>query len=95
MIELEAEFKLKDQLEQQNHQRRMAEIQLNNTGKVEVATQSGQVKLESQDKQAYNQSRMIEQKRDRALPLSQLEATQESPLDGVGTPENPIPNNLK
>lgn len=95
MIEMEAEFKLKDQLEQQNHLRRMAEIQLNNTGKVEVATQSGQVKLKAQDKQAYNQSRMIEQKRDRALPISQLENTPQSPMDGVGTPENPIPNNLK
>mgnify|MGYP003133899472 CR=1 FL=1 len=93
--ELQAEYQLKDQLEQQNHQRRMAEIQLNNTGKVEVAAKAGDVKLKSQDKQAYNQSRMIEQKRDRALPLSQLESANENIEQEVGTPENPMPNSLK
>ena len=93
--ELQAEYQLKEQFESQNHQRRMAEIQLNNTGKVQVATKSGDVKLKSQDKQAYNQSRMIEQKRDRALPISQLEKKEENPLSDVGTPENPLPENLK
>ena len=73
----------------------MAEIQLNNTGKVEVAAKAGDVKLKSQDKQAYNQSRMIEQKRDRALPLSQLESANENIEQEVGTPENPMPNSLK
>ena len=95
IMEMEAEYRLKDQLEQMNHQRRMAEIQLNNTGKVQVATKSGDVKLKSQDKQAYNQSRMIEQKRDRALPLSQLETPQQQEGPSVGTPENPMPNSLK
>jgi hypothetical protein len=93
--ELQAEYQLKEQFEAQNHKRRMAEIQLNNTGKVQVATKSGDVKLKSQDKQAYNQSRMIEQKRDRALPLSQLEQKESNPLEDIGTPENPLPENLK
>ena len=99
--ELEAEYKLKDQLDGQQHIRRMEEIKLNNTGKETVAGASGKVKLESQDKAAYNQSRMIEQKRDRALPLSQLEKTNKIPETEEGgvvaeeNPENPIPEILK
>tara|TARA_Y100001938_G_scaffold62196_1_gene86576 strand:+ start:4013 stop:6487 length:2475 start_codon:yes stop_codon:yes gene_type:complete len=96
--ELEAEYKLKDQLDAQQHQRRMAEIELNNTGKQSVASTTGKVKLEAQDKQAYNQSRMIEQKRDRALPLSQLEdpPKKEEPVQELPeSVENPIPEILK
>lgn len=90
---LEAEFKLKNQLEDMNHQRRMKEIALNNSGKKEVADVSGKVKLESQDKQAYNQSRLLEQKKDRILPLTELDP------DPVPAPQeeevNPLPNILK
>ena len=101
--ELDAEYRLKDQLDAVQHKRRLAEIQLNNTGKMGVANASGKVKLESQDKAAYNQSRMIEQKRDRALPLSQLEAgpKKEAPPIKEGmqpapsNAENPLPEILK
>ena len=101
--ELDAEYRLKDQLDAVQHKRRLAEIQLNNTGKVNVAGASGNVKLESQDKAAYNQSRMIEQKRDRALPLSQLETgpKKETPPAKEGEQaapsnvENPLPEILK
>tara|TARA_R100001594_G_scaffold8348_1_gene21661 strand:+ start:18 stop:2480 length:2463 start_codon:yes stop_codon:yes gene_type:complete len=94
LVRLDAEYKLKNQFDEAQHQRRMAEIQLNNTGKVQVANTSGDVKLKTQDKQAYNQSRMIEQKKDRVLPLSQLE----EPLKNAESEENqqnPVPNNLK
>ena len=89
--ELQTEYQLKDQLDSQQHQRRMEEIALNNSGKEKVANVSGEVKIKSQDKSAYNQSRIVEQKRDRALPLSQLE---EMPTVEEN-PENPIPNILK
>ena len=69
----------------------MKEIALNNSGKEKVANVSGEVKLKSQDKSAYNQSRIVEQKRDRALPLSQLEEMPQVEEN----PENPIPNILK
>ena len=93
---LEAEFKLKNQLEDMNHQRRMKEIALNNSGKKEVADVSGKIKLDSQDKAAYNQSRMIEQKRDRALPLTELEtpssSQQQMEEENI---DNPLPNILR
>ena len=88
---LESEFKLKNQLDDMNHQRRMQEIALNNSGKKEVADVTGKIKLESQSKSAYDQSRIVEQKRDRALPLSQLEKPAEEEIN----PENPLPNILK
>ena len=91
---LEAEFKLKNQLDDMNHQRRMKEIALNNSGKKEVADVSGKIKLESQNKAAYNQSRIVEQKRDRALPLSQLEEMPEN-NEQEPNPLNPLPNILK
>jgi len=94
---LEAEFTLKNQLEDMNHQRRMKEIALNNSGKKEVADVSGKIKLDSQDKQAYNQSRMIEQKRDRALPLTEVMPDPNMPdaIQKAGPKQNPIPNILK
>ena len=69
--ELQAEYQLKDQLDNMQHQRRMQEIALNNEGKKEVADVSGEVKLKGQDKAAITQSRLIEQKRDRALPITE------------------------
>ena len=69
--ELQAEYQLKDQLDNMQHQRRMQEIALNNEGKKEVADVSGKVKLKGQDKAAVTQSRLIEQKRDRALPITE------------------------
>ena len=69
--ELPAENQLKDQLDNMQHQRRMQEIALNNEGKKEVADVSGEVKLKGQDKAAITQSRLIEQKRDRALPITE------------------------
>ena len=94
---LEAEFTLKNQLDDMNHQRRMKEIALNNSGKKEVADVSGKIKLDAQDKQAYNQSRMIEQKRDRALPLTDVMADPNMPeaIQKSGPKQNPIPNILK
>ena len=93
---LEAEFKLKNQLEDMNHQRRMKEIALNNSGKKEVADVSGKIKLDSQDKAAYNQSRLVEQKRDRALPLTELEVPsqpqQQMEEENI---DNPLPNILR
>ena len=68
--ELQAEYQLKDQLDNMQHQRRMEEIALNNSGKKEVASVTGEVKLKSQEKSAVTQSRLIEQKRDRAIPIS-------------------------
>ena len=68
--ELQAEYQLKDQLDNMQHQRRMEEIALNNSGKKEVASVTGEVKLKSQEKSAVTQSRLIEQKRDRAVPIS-------------------------
>ncbi len=89
--EMQAEYQLKDQFDSKQHQRRMKEIALNNSGKEKVANVSGEVKLKAQDKSAYNQSRIVEQKRDRALPLSQLEEMPQVEEN----PENPIPNILK
>tara|TARA_R110002020_G_scaffold182743_10_gene378491 strand:- start:1509 stop:3971 length:2463 start_codon:yes stop_codon:yes gene_type:complete len=94
LVRLDAEFKLKNQFDEAQHQRRMAEIQLNNTGKVQVADTTGSVKIKTQDKQAYNQSRMVEQKKDRVLPLSQLEEPLKN-VESENNPQNPIPNNLK
>ena len=94
LVRLDAEYKLKNQFDEAQHQRRMAEIQLNNTGKVQVANTSGDVKLKNQDKQAYNQSRMIEQKKDRVLPLSQLEEPIRN-AESEQNQQNPVPNNLK
>ena len=93
---LEAEFTLKNQLEDMNHQRRMKEIALNNSGKKEVADVSGKIKLDSQDKSAYNQSRLVEQKRDRALPLTEVEAPS-PPQQQMGEEniDNPLPNILR
>tara|TARA_R100000231_G_scaffold98311_1_gene73421 strand:+ start:3693 stop:6155 length:2463 start_codon:yes stop_codon:yes gene_type:complete len=90
---LEAEYKLKNQLEDLNHQRRMKEIALNNSGKKAVADVSGKIKLDSIDRSAYNQSRLVEQKRDRALPLTELEPDPMSPAEM--TEQNPIPNILR
>jgi len=90
---LESEFKLKNQLEDMNHQRRMKEIALNNSGKKEVANVSGKIKLDSQDKAAYNQSRIVEQKRDRALPLTELEPEPTAPPQIQE--DNPMPNIFK
>jgi alpha-glucosidase (family GH31 glycosyl hydrolase) len=90
---LEAEYKLKNQLEDLNHQRRMKEIALNNSGKKAVADVSGKIKLDSIDRSAYNQSRLVEQKRDRALPLTELEPDPVSPPEM--TEQNPIPNILR
>ena len=84
------------------HQRRMKEIALNNSGKKEVADVTGKVKLENQDKAAYNQSRMIEQKRDRALPLTEIYSSpdgnlqEEAPMPETDeNMENPLPNILR
>ena len=93
---LEAEFTLKNQLEDMNHQRRMREIALNNSGKKEVADVSGKIKLDSQDKAAYNQSRLVEQKRDRALPLTEVEVpSQPQQQMGEENIDNPLPNILR
>ena len=99
---LEAEYKLKNQLDDMQHQRRMKEIALNNSGKKEVADVTGKVKLENQDKAAYNQSRMIEQKRDRALPLTEIYSSpdgtlqEEAPMPETDeNMENPLPNILR
>ena len=88
---MQAEYQLKDQFDSMQHQRRMKEIALNNSGKEKVANVTGEVILKAQDKSADNQSRIVEQKRDRALPLSQLEEMPQVEEN----PENPIPNILK
>lgn len=94
---MEAEFKLKNQLDDMNHQRRMKEIALNNSGKKDVADVSGKIKISNQDKAAYNQSRIIEQKRDRALPLTEVQPDPGSPrvMQEDGSKQNPIPDILK
>jgi hypothetical protein len=92
---LEAEFVLKNQLEDMNHQRRMKEIALNNSGKKEVADVSGKIKLDSQDRAAYNQSRLLEQKKDRVLPLTELESDPPQPEVEEENIDNPLPNILK
>ena len=84
--ELQAEYQLKDQLDGMQHQRRMQEIALNNSGKEKVASVSGEVKLKGQDKAAITQSRLIEQKRDRALPITE---------ENISAPEEDLsPENL-
>jgi hypothetical protein len=78
-----------------NHQRRMKEIALNNSGKKEVADVSGKIKLDSQDRAAYNQSRLLEQKKDRVLPLTELESDPPQPEVEEENIDNPLPNILK
>tara|TARA_R100000700_G_scaffold12962_1_gene18359 strand:+ start:32 stop:763 length:732 start_codon:yes stop_codon:yes gene_type:complete len=95
LMRLEAEYKLKNQLDDMQHQRRMKEIALNNSGKKEVADVSGKVKLESQDRAAYNQSRIVEQKRDRALPLTAVDPIQDLPPQIQENVNNPLPNIFK
>jgi len=57
---------------------------------------SGKIKLDSQDKAAYNQSRLVEQKRDRALPLTEVEVpSQPQQQMGEENIDNPLPNILR
>ena len=85
--ELQAEYQLKDQLDNMQHQRRMEEIALNNSGKEKVASVSGEIKLKNQERSAVTQSRLIEQKRDRAVPIT--DETVKMPEEDL-SPENLI-----
>ena len=64
-----AEYELKEEFEQSQHERRLREIKLGNIGKEGAANVQGGVRKEVQQQSAMNQSQMIEQREGRRGPL--------------------------
>ena len=68
------EYELKEKFEQQQHLRRLREIELSNLGKEGAASISGEVSKTNQEQSAINQSKMIEQRDGKRGPLEKSEA---------------------
>ena len=66
-----AEYELKEEFEQSQHERRLREIKLGNIGKEGAANVQGGVRKEVQQQSAMNQSQMIEQREGRRGPLGE------------------------
>jgi len=60
---MQAEFELKNQFEEQQHSRRLREIELGNLGKEGTASLQGETRKNVQQQSAVNQSEMIEQRK--------------------------------
>ena len=71
------DYKLKEQFEQAQHQRRLREIELGNLGKEGAASVQGGVRKEVQQQSAINQSQMIEQRDGNRGPLGDEEKVDE------------------
>jgi hypothetical protein len=71
---LKLEYDLKNKFEEQNHIRKMKELEITSQGKSNATKAIGDVRKESIAKSAHFQSRMIEQRKGQAGVIEDVEA---------------------
>jgi len=75
MQKMQMEYQMKNQFEDASHQRRMREIQITNSGKVEASKAQGKSREKTVAKSAHFQSKMIEQRKGTEGPIQDPDMT--------------------